>query len=73
MINSGRPLEAPDGSQLADIAALATWCEQHWQQAAHWLYGRLPDQIELWWGRTRLAHELRAITRRESNLDSGLR
>jgi hypothetical protein len=56
-----RPLQAPDGSDLPDVAALAQWCERHWRDGAAWLYGKLPDQVELWWGQSRLARELREI------------
>lgn len=58
---SARPIQAPDGSEIDNAAALMTWCERDWWAAANWLYGQLPDQIELWWGQTRLAHDLRAI------------
>ncbi len=52
----------PTAASSPTLLTLAVWCEQHWLAAMTWLYGKLPDQIELWWGQTRLAHELRAIT-----------
>lgn len=55
------PLQAPDGTSLPDEHALARWAEQHWERAAAWLYGNLPDQVQRRWGRTKRAAELRAI------------
>jgi WD40 repeat protein len=66
MPTSVRPIQAPDGSDLADIGALVAWCEQHWRTGAAWLYDQLPAQIELWWGQTKLAHDLHAIVTRYS-------
>ncbi|MEO7909909.1 MAG: serine/threonine-protein kinase, partial [Roseiflexaceae bacterium] len=64
---SARPIQAPDGTDLADIGALVAWCEQHWRRGAAWLYDQLPAQIELWWGQTKLAHDLHAIVKRYSH------
>jgi serine/threonine protein kinase len=56
-------IEAPDGTALADLAALAAWCEPNWALATAWLYGALPNLLELRWGQTRLARELRECVR----------
>jgi hypothetical protein len=56
----------PNGAAVANSAALVGWCERHWAAAADWLYVRLPDQIEVWWGQADLAEELRAIVRAQS-------
>lgn len=70
-------LATPDGADIATVADLIAWCEQHWRQASDWLYDRthqqnLPDQIEVWWGHTKLAQQLRAIVRGNRNPDVGL-
>jgi WD40 repeat protein/serine/threonine protein kinase len=54
-------LQAPDGIAVPDEHALAIWAEQHWEQAAAWLYGNLPDQVAKLWGRNKLAADMRAI------------
>lgn len=68
-------MQAPDGSRLADIGALAAWCVQHWGQAQHWLYGSQPDslpaQVERW-GHVQTARELSAVQARYRNRDDGL-
>lgn len=69
-------LTAPDGTAIATVADLVDWCEQHWSLASDWLYNRmqqsLPDQIEVWWGQTKLALELRTITLDHQNQEAGL-
>jgi WD40 repeat protein/tRNA A-37 threonylcarbamoyl transferase component Bud32 len=67
MPTSARSIQAPDGTNLADIDSLVAWCEQHWRKGAAWLYDQLPSQIELWWGQTKLAHDLHAIVKRYSH------
>nr|WP_255604413.1 WD40 repeat domain-containing serine/threonine-protein kinase [Oscillochloris sp. ZM17-4] len=59
-------LQAPDGAALADEAALALWAEEHWEQAAPWLYGSLADQVTRLWGKNRLAADIGAITSRNA-------
>jgi len=58
------PLQAPDGTAIADEYALALWAEAHWEQAATWLYDALPDQVTRLWGRNKLAADMRAIINR---------
>ncbi len=70
-------LATPDGTDIATQSDLVAWCEQHWRPACDWLYDRtiqqnLPDQIEVWWGHTKLAQQLRAIVRGNRNPDVGL-
>lgn len=66
-------IEAPDGTTISDVQALASWCETHWSMACSWLYGQLPDLIELRWGQTQLAHQLRTVTSQHAvNHDQGL-
>jgi serine/threonine protein kinase/tetratricopeptide (TPR) repeat protein len=65
-------LEAPDGTPIADIPTLTRWCEQHWSQATAWLYGKLPDQIEVRWQQPTLAQDLRTIVHQYKNQDAGL-
>ena len=55
-------LRAPDSSLLSNEQALVRWCESHWQAAERWLDENLPNEIELWWGKTYTANKLRAIT-----------
>jgi tetratricopeptide (TPR) repeat protein len=55
------PLQTPDGTLVHDERELAAWCAQHWSRAAPWLYDRLPAQLELVWGRTQLAAEVRHL------------
>jgi serine/threonine protein kinase/tetratricopeptide (TPR) repeat protein len=55
------PIEAPDGTLVHDERELAAWCEQNWSRATHWLCNRLPEQVELMWGRTQLAAEMRHL------------
>jgi hypothetical protein len=74
---TARAIQAPDGLELYDAAGLARWCEANWQPASAWLYGALPDQIELVWGRTRLAQQIRDAARqhradRSAGLDAAL-
>lgn len=59
-------LQAPDGTALVDEHALALWCESHWETAAAWLYGSLPDQVAALWGRNKLAADMRAICARNA-------
>jgi serine/threonine protein kinase/outer membrane protein assembly factor BamD (BamD/ComL family)/sugar lactone lactonase YvrE len=59
--SGAHPIQTPDGTLVHNELELAAWCEQHWGRAAHWLYNRLPEQIELVWGRTRLAQEMRHL------------
>jgi hypothetical protein len=54
-------LQSPDGTAIADEAALARWVESHWAHAAAWLYGSLADQVTRLWGKNRLAADIRAI------------
>ena len=54
-------LQAPDGIAIPDEHALALWAERHWEYAAAWLYGNLPDQVARLWGRNKLAADMRAI------------
>ncbi len=54
-------LQSPDGTAIADEAALAHWVEAHWNQAAGWLYGSLADQVTRLWGKNRLAGDIRTI------------
>jgi tRNA A-37 threonylcarbamoyl transferase component Bud32/sugar lactone lactonase YvrE len=63
MSTSTRVFHAPGGDVIPDVAALARWCETHWQSAAAWLYGSLPEQIEVVWGMAGLADNLRTIVR----------
>lgn len=65
-------LEAPDGTLIPDLATLARWCEAHWSSATTWLYGKLPDQIEVRWQQQPLAQQLRTIVARHQNRDAGL-
>ncbi len=58
------PLQAPDGTAIADEHALALWAEKRWEQAATWLYDALPDQVTRLWGRNKLAADMRAIINR---------
>lgn len=58
---SRSPLQAPDGSSLADEHALALWAEPNWDAAAAWLYESLPDQVQRLWGRNKLASDMRAL------------
>lgn len=55
------PIQAPDGSSFTTERALVAWAEQHWMVAAGWLFGELPEQIQRYWGRERLARDIRAI------------
>ncbi|MFQ3661479.1 MAG: WD40 repeat domain-containing serine/threonine-protein kinase [Chloroflexaceae bacterium] len=67
------PLQAPDGTAIADEHALALWAEKHWEQAATWLYDTLPDQVTRLWGRNKLAADMRAIiTRHPADHDAAL-
>ncbi|GAB4217313.1 MAG: hypothetical protein OHK0022_59410 [Roseiflexaceae bacterium] len=59
------PIEAPDGTPLTGTVGLVAWCEQHWGTAANWMARSLPQQIELRWGQTRLAHQLHELFRRQ--------
>lgn len=59
-------LESPDGVNLADEAALAAWAEEHWDQAAAWLYANLADQVTRLWGKNRLAADMTAIVARNA-------
>jgi WD40 repeat protein len=54
-------LQSPDGTAIADEAALAQWAEAHWDQAAAWLYGSLADQVTRLWGKNRLAGDIRTV------------
>ncbi len=65
-------LEAPDGTPISDVPTLTHWCEQHWTQATAWLYGKLPDQIEVRWQQQMLAQELRTIVHQYKDQDAGL-
>ncbi len=56
-----RTLTAPDGTKLNDMPTLVGWCEQNWNEARSWLHSDLPNQIEIWWGQTKLAEELRTL------------
>lgn len=57
------PIQTPDGTNVINPQELVAWCEQHWTQAAFWLYDKdaLPGQIGRLWGQNRLAHELRQV------------
>ncbi len=59
-------LQAPDGTVIADEHALVIWGEEHWAQAATWLYGTLPEQVEQLWGRNKLAADMRAVLGRNA-------
>jgi WD40 repeat protein/tRNA A-37 threonylcarbamoyl transferase component Bud32 len=68
-------IQAPDGTKLGTEQDLAVWCEQHWQQAAVWLYDHdtLPGQIERIWGQNRLAYDIReTIQHHIRDQDAGL-
>ncbi|MFV9506764.1 MAG: WD40 repeat domain-containing serine/threonine protein kinase [Oscillochloridaceae bacterium umkhey_bin13] len=60
------PLQAPDGSAIADEYALVSWAEAHWDLAAAWLYQNLPDQVAQLWGRNKLASDMRAAIEQNS-------
>ncbi|NNJ09810.1 protein kinase [Chloroflexales bacterium ZM16-3] len=71
--NARADLQAPDGATLADEAALAQWAEEHWNQAAPWLYNSLADQVTRLWGKNRLAGDIREIvTRNAADQHAGL-
>jgi serine/threonine protein kinase len=75
LLHPQRNIQAPDGTILKDEQELARWCEQHWQQAAPWLYDRdtLPVQVEQQWGKNKLAQDLRAIKQQHrDNQDAGV-
>jgi serine/threonine protein kinase len=57
-------LTAPDGSELADTAEVARWCEQHWKLGARWLHTSLPDLLEQRLGQAQTAGQLRELTKR---------
>lgn len=73
---AARPaIQTPDGTDVSNEQELMTWCEQHWTQAALWLYDKdsLPGQIERIWGQNRLASELRAVVQANTrDQDAGL-
>lgn len=60
-VSALRLLQAPDGTLLADEAALVSWCTQNWVLATEWLYNGLPDEIERQWGKTSEAAKIREI------------
>lgn len=66
-LNERAQLQAPDGTLIADEHALVTWAEQHWEQAARWLYHNLPEQASQIWGRNKLAADMRAVVARHPN------
>jgi serine/threonine protein kinase len=75
LLQPQRNIQAPDGTILKDEQEMARWCEQHWQQAADWIYDRdtLPIQIEQQWGKNKLAQDLRAIKQQHrDNQDAGV-
>jgi serine/threonine protein kinase len=51
-------LQAPDGTMLKDKQTLVEWCEQHWEQAIHWLYNGMSNHVDLIWGDKPLANRL---------------
>lgn len=61
------PIETPTGEALLSAFELVTWCEQHWEAAAPWLYATLPNQIEQLWGKNKMALDLRTIAMREAS------
>jgi serine/threonine protein kinase len=66
------PIQAPDGADLADERALVGWCERHWDEGIDWLYGGLPEQIQVVWGKTKLARDVReAIRLHDKDRDAG--
>lgn len=66
------PLQAPDGSSIADVRELAQWCEAHWDLARIWLYSTLPNQIDALWPPW-IVKSLRDICRRHAdNRDAGV-
>ncbi len=68
-----RPIQTPDGTVVNDEPELVAWCEQHWARAKFWLYDRLPQQIEVFWGKTRLANDISQVIRYHSDdRDAGL-
>lgn len=68
-----RTLQAPDGLALANEGELAQWCEQHWEDATHWLYAGLPDQVQIAWVKLPLAESLRRCAREHPHApDAGL-
>lgn len=64
--------QAPDGTAITDPTILIAWCKQHWDDAVRWLYGNLPDQIEVWWQQPTLAHDLRSLVQQQQNQNLGL-
>ena len=72
---STRAIQAPDGTNVTSEHELAAWCEQQWVQAAVWLYDndKLPQQIERFWGKNKLANDLRWIVQvNAKDRDAGL-
>ncbi|HEU4324876.1 MAG TPA: serine/threonine-protein kinase [Roseiflexaceae bacterium] len=66
------PIAAPDGTHLADMAALRVWCEQHWSAAAIWLARSLPLQLEVRWGQTQLANQLQDLVKKHHDGSAAL-
>jgi serine/threonine protein kinase/sugar lactone lactonase YvrE/tetratricopeptide (TPR) repeat protein len=70
---NARTIQAPDGTLLANESDLAQWCEQNRERAASWLYTRLPAQVAVVWGKTKLADDFNSLTREfSSNQQMGL-
>lgn len=65
-------LRAPDGTELHTELELATWCRDHWNQAATWLSRDLADRIRVHWQNDRLADELEQIRRHTTSPDLAL-
>lgn len=57
-------LRAPDGSVLSTRSALATWCQTHWHEAARWLAGTLPADVDQVWHDVPLATALQLTAAR---------
>ena len=68
------PIQTPDGVNVADEQELAKWCEGQWTIAAKWLYNKnkLPEQIERFWGKNKLASDIRGIVQAHASKDAGL-
>ncbi len=64
---NNRPIQTTDGTEIMDEHDLLVWGEQHWTEAAIWLYDKMPDQIEAFWGKNKLAQDVRIITQQHPN------
>lgn len=72
LLAPARPVQAPDGSDIANERELTAWCEQHWEDATRWLYRSLPDLVEHLWFKPDVAQQLRDIVSQNRNHSVGL-